>query len=88
MLQRYQLPDEKVVLYNAGLGLKKIKLSLTDNEQDVYNKITSSDVDEDNRSIGFPQLIDCGGFELMTCFANSRDLNLLSTSLAAKEPEV
>ena len=73
------------MLYNAGLGLKKIKLSLTDNEQDVYNKITSSDVDEDNRSIGFPQLIDCGGFELMTCFANSRDLNLLSTSLAAKD---
>ena len=63
--------DEKVVLYNAGLRLKKIKLSLTDIEQDVYSKITSSDVGEDNRPTGFPQLIDCGGFELMTCFASS-----------------
>ena len=39
--------------------------------------------DEQNRTLGFSQLRDCGGFELMTCKANSRDLLVLNCSFTA-----
>lgn len=40
---------------------------------------------EEESFMGFPQLKDCGGFELLTCLANSRDLNELPCSLSAKD---
>ena len=67
---------------NAGLGFKKIKLDIEDSEEDVLSKITSNVV-EDGIPIGFPQLKNCGGFEVMSCQASSRDLHVLQTSLAA-----
>ena len=54
---------QKRVLQNAGLGLKKILLDLEDSEEEVYAKLTSSDLDEDQNTIGFPKLKNCGGIE-------------------------
>ena len=49
--------SQKQILYKAGLGIKKIKLDLDDDEQTVKDKITS-DVEEDEVQtvVGFPQL--------------------------------
>ena len=77
---------EKEILHNAGLGLRKIKLDLSDDENEVRQKLTSSDVPEGGAfPVGYPQLKDCGGFELMQCLSNSRDLSVLCCSLAAKD---
>ena len=51
---------EKQVLFHAGLGIKKIKLDLEDKEQDVLEKITCGDGDNDGEIKGF-------GFEIMYC---------------------
>ena len=78
--------EEKSALHRAGLGYKKIKLNMNDNETAVLEKIcdgTLDHSDEQNRALGFPQLRDCGGFELMTCKANSRDLSVLNCSFTA-----
>ena len=77
---------EKEILHNAGLGLRKIKLDLSDDENEVRQKLTSADVPEGGAfPSGYPQLKHCGGFELMQCLSNSRDLSVLSCSLAAKD---
>ena len=55
---------EKIMLQNAGLGFKKIKLDMADNEEAVFNKLTSGEKeggDEESLTvIGYPQLKDCG----------------------------
>ena len=77
---------EKEILHNAGLGLRKIKLDLSDDENEVRQKITSADVPEGGAfPVGYLQLKDCGGFELMQCLSKSRDLSVLCCSLAAKD---
>ena len=65
---------EKEILFGAGLGLKKIKLHVDDDEENVLDKITSDVIGEDGRPLGFPALKSCGGFEMMRCTANCRDL--------------
>ena len=84
---RVPTSTEKLILQNAGLGFKKIKLDLEDDEEEVFRKLTSSDKDFDDSYslIGFPPLKECGGFELLSCLANSRDLRVISCSLSAKE---
>jgi len=74
---------ENQILHKAGLGLKKIRLDLDDNVNDVKEKITSKEVD-DGVPLGFPQLCSCGGFELMCCTPNCRDLNVIENSWAAR----
>ena len=54
---------QKRFLQNAGVGLKKILFDLEDSEEEVYAKLTSSEPDEDQNTIGFPQLKNCGGTE-------------------------
>jgi len=94
----FKVPNnsEKVTLKNAGLGFKKIKLDLSDGEEDVVKKLTSSEIaaspdcgnelaDESTETLGFPALKNCGGFEILTCQANSRDLVVMNCSLAAKD---
>eukprot|EP00794_Sanderia_malayensis_P002531 gene2531-2927_t len=77
---------EKEVLHNAGLGLRKIKLDLADDENQVREKLTAAEVPEGGAfPAGYPQLKDCGGFELLQCLSNSRDLSVLNCSLAAKD---
>ena len=64
----------KQVLHNAGLGFEKIKLQLNNSEE----KILSADLNEENKTLGFPQLQDGGGFELLQCLSNCRQLSLTS----------
>ena len=65
---------EKQILFKAGLGLKKIKLDLEDDENTVKEKITSDALDSQGEPEGFPTLRTCGSFELMQCSPNFRDL--------------
>ena len=60
--------------FKAGLGLKKIKLDLEDNENIVKEKITSDALDSQGEPEGFPTLRKRGSFELMQCSPNFRDL--------------
>ena len=48
------------ILHNAGLGLKKIKLQLNDSEEQVAERILSANLNEENETLGFPQLRDGG----------------------------
>ena len=75
----------KQILHNAGSGLKKIKLQLNDNEEQVAEKILSGDLNEENETLGFPQLRDGGGYELLQCLSNCRQLSLISCQWSVKE---
>ena len=75
----------KQILHNAGLGLKKIKLHLNDSEEQVAEKILSANLNEENETLGFPQLRDGGGFELLQCLSNCRQLSLISCQWSVKE---
>ena len=84
----YKAPTaaEKQLLFKAGLGLKKIKFEVDDDEEAVRKRITSSETEYDSTEvIGFPQLRNCGGFELMHCAANCRELVVIDGSWAVKE---
>ena len=76
---------EKEILFSAGLGVKKIKLDLQDDEQTVLNRITSDEKDADGNLLAFPQLKTCGVFEMMRCSANCRDLFLINCAWNAKD---
>ena len=73
----------KQVLHNAGLGLKKIRFLLEDDESQVAQKIMSDEVVE-NETLGFPQLKFGGGFELLQCQSNSRKLTIITCRWAVK----
>ena len=77
--QQSSIPNAsaKQILHNAGLGLKKIKFSLEDDETQAAQKIMSSKVVEDG-TLGFPQLKDGGGFELLQCQSNCRRLTMIT----------
>lgn len=77
--------NEKQELIRAGLGLKKIKLELEDDEETVLQKIVSGDPDEDGQPKGFPRLKGIGGFEMLFCGSNSRELKLLKCARTAKQ---
>lgn len=62
--------SEKLALQNAGLGFKKIQFQEIDTEEMVFAKLISTD--------GFPQLKDVGGFELLHCQSNCRELQVIS----------
>ena len=68
--------NEKQILHAAGLGSKKIKLDMDDDEQMVLDKLTSDEMN-DGQAVGFPHLRNCGGFEMMVCTSNCRNLNRL-----------
>lgn len=77
---------EKQLLFKAGLGVKKIKLDMDDDEQAVISKITSEAKNPSgDAAIGFPQLKICGGFEMMRCAPNCRDLTIIDSSWCAKD---
>ena len=76
---------EKQVLQKAGLGIKKIKFEIDSDEKAVLETITSSEVNsETGQTIGFSKLKECGGFELMTCVANCRNLSTLDCAWSVK----
>ena len=69
--------DEKTTLIKAGLGMKKVQFNLDDMEMDVMEKLSSDDV-TNGETVGFPQLKNCGGFELLHCQRNCRNLTLIT----------
>ncbi|KAL5007947.1 hypothetical protein ScPMuIL_013528 [Solemya velum] len=68
--QRVPNSKEKILLQNSGLGLKKISFRTTDTEDDVSMKLQSE-------ITGFPKLKESGGFELLSCVSNCRNLEVL-----------
>ena len=74
---------EKQILHAAGLRRKKIKLDLDDDEQTVLMKLTSAEL-ENGQAVGFRQLKDCGGFEMMLCSANCRQLSSMDSAWDAQ----
>ncbi len=76
---------DKQILFKAGLGVKKIKLDLEDNEQRVLDKITSDTKEASGNPLGFPQLKSCGGFEMLRCSPNCRDLVEIDSCWSAKD---
>ena len=51
------------MLQKAGLGLKKIKFSVEDDEVAEYNQLTETG-ESDEKTV-YSQLKNCGGFELL-----------------------
>ena len=47
----------------------------------MYNILTSEDLENG----GLPKLTGCGGFELLQCTANCRDLEVLKFAMSVKE---
>lgn len=76
--------SEKQTLNDAGLGLKKIKFSAEDDETQVAEKIMSKDIVNDE-TLGFPQLKEGGGFELLQCQSSSRQLTMIKCHWSAKD---
>ena len=74
----------KQILHNAGLGLKKIKFLLGDSETEVVKKIMSDEVVE-GETLGFQQLKDAGGFELLQCQSNCRKLSMITCPWTVKD---
>ena len=80
-------PTIKAVLQKAGLGFKKKKSDLEADEVPVYNQLTSSssgDSQPDELTLGYSQLQNCGGFELMKCIPNCKVLEPLEFQISAK----
>ena len=75
-------PQEKQVLQKAGLGLKKIKFSVKDDEVTVNNQLTGTV--ESDETAGYPQLKNCGGFELLRCIPNCKILEPIDVVMSAK----
>ena len=73
------------MLLQAGLGCKKIKVLADDTGEDVFNKLTSDAKDEFGNTVGFPQLRTCGGFEMLQCLANCRDVSVIGTSWSVRD---
>ncbi|KAH3817794.1 hypothetical protein DPMN_119349 [Dreissena polymorpha] len=69
------------MLLKAGLGFKKIQFTSEDN---LMEKVCSDDKDENNECVGFPQLKHSGGFELLRCQANSRELTVIDCPWTVK----
>ena len=76
---------EKQILQQAGLGLKKIRFFVDDSEVEVKEKLTSDILDDNGEPMGFPQLKEAKGFEILTCSSNSRDLTVVKTAWSVKD---
>jgi hypothetical protein len=80
--------QQKEIYFKAGMAPKKICFSLNDTESEVMEKISSDALDEKsenkNMYLGFPQLQTCGGFELLKCRQNCRELNVIDCEWNAK----
>ena len=78
LADRYQCKissaTEKQTLHKAGLGVKKIKLQLDDDETSVHGKLIPGEKDDVGDMKGFPQLQEAGRLEMLHCLPNCRDL--------------
>lgn len=57
--------DEKVVLQNAGLGKKKIKVNMFDLEEDVFKKLTISAKKDGGENVRVSLTEGCGGLSCL-----------------------
>jgi len=73
------------MLFNAGIGLEKIKLDPYDDEDTVKEKLTSHVKDSNGNTVGFPTLHSCGGFELMQSSSDCRDLQRIDCCWSARD---
>lgn len=71
-------------LIASGLGPKKIRLYMNDSELDVANKIKSNALDEDNEFLGYPQLVQCGGFEFLCTVQGTKRLEVIKGESSAR----
>ena len=67
-------------LHEAGLGVTMIKLQLDDDETSLHGKLISGERDDAGNMKGFPQLREAGGFQMLHCLPNCRNLTLLKCS--------
>ena len=51
----------------------------------MADKILSDDKKENNEIVGFPQLCQGGGFELLQCLPNCRELTMINCHWAVNE---
>jgi hypothetical protein len=68
--------EEKVCLQRAGLGVKKITFDSEASESEVDSVITGES--------GFKKLEGCGGYELLHCRSNCRNLSKIDVSWDVK----
>ncbi len=65
-------------LMTAGLGEKRLQMSLTSTSSQVHDVIVQT----------FPQLSTCGGYELLKCIPNSRTLHPITVPSAGFTPDI
>ena len=63
----------KEVLVEAGLGEKKVVIPDMNCSNDEFMSVIERH---------FPKLSGCGGYELLRCVANTKDLDTISTSVS------
>ncbi|CAB4029506.1 Hypothetical predicted protein [Paramuricea clavata] len=84
-LSKFPRLQKSKFLQKAGHGIKRIKFEADNDEKAVLETITSSEVNSETcQTMGFPKLKECGGFELMNCIANCRNLSTLDCAWSAK----
>ena len=52
---------------------------------EVKEKLTSDILDDNGEPVGFPQLKEVKGFEILSCSSNSRDLTVVNTAWSVKD---
>ena len=72
---------QKQVLQQAEIGPKNIVFGLKDTEEEVYAKLTFSELDEEQNTIGSPPLKNCDEFELLQCIPNCRVLESIECAM-------
>jgi hypothetical protein len=60
-------------------------LKKSNDENELAEKLISNEKNEDGEFVGFPKLADGGGFELLRCTQNCRELTLIDCAWSTKE---
>ena len=81
MQVKYRILKKSKYSLKLGLVWKIIKFFSDDGEKDLCNKLTS----EDSENGSFRKLKGCGGFELLQCAADCKDLEILKCAISVKE---
>lgn len=68
-----QTKRQKDALEACGLGEKVISIEMHSTAEELHQKITST----------YPKLANCGGYELLRCYGNSRSLSLMEPPYTA-----
>ncbi|XP_070550065.1 uncharacterized protein [Ptychodera flava] len=68
-------PAERHLLQSAGLGVRKVQFCTNDDENEVIAKIQGT----------FPKLKDSGGFEILQCTGNGRNLSVIKSNWSIEE---